>query len=58
MTGRLIRIAESLLEYDFDVIYQNRREHVVTGYISRLYLKEMSTAGIFKSDQQIALQKE
>ena len=50
LTGRLLRRAEKLLEYDFDVIYQSGKEHVVPDFHSRLYLVEMSTAGRVEDD--------
>ena len=57
LTGRLLRRAKKLLEYDFDVIYQSGKEHVVPDFLSRLYLVEMSTAGKVENDRRIAAQK-
>ena len=45
LTGRLLRRAKKLLEYDFNVLYQSGKEHVVPDFLSRLYLVEMLTAG-------------
>ena len=57
LTGRLLRRAEKLLEYDFDVIYQSKKKIVVPDFLSRFYLMEMLTSGRVKSGQQIASQK-
>ena len=45
LMGRLLRRAEKFLKYDFKVIYQCGKEHMVPDFLSRLYLVEMSTAG-------------
>ena len=51
LTGRLLKRAEKLLEYKFDVIYQSEKKHVVPDFLSRLYLVKTSNAGKVDSDQ-------
>ena len=57
LTERLLRRAEKLLKYDFDIICQCGKENAVPDFLSRLYLAEMSTANRVESDQQVALKK-
>ena len=57
LTGRILRKAEKLLEYDFGIIYQSGKEHVVPDFLSIFCLVEMSTVGKVDSDQQIARPK-
>ena len=54
LTGRLLRRAEKLLEYDFDIIYKSRKEHVFPVFLPILYLFQMLNAGRVESDKQIA----
>ena len=57
LTGRLLRRAEKLLEYDFDVIYRAGREHVVPDFLSRIYLAEMSVSEDEEKDRKLAVEK-
>ena len=57
LTGRLLRRAEKLLEYDFDVIYCAGKEHVVPDFLSRIYLTEMSVTGEIEKDCRLAREK-
>ena len=50
LTGFLLHRAEKLLEYDFDVIYCAIKEHVVSDFLSRIYLTEMSVTSEIKRD--------
>ena len=43
LTGRLLRRADKLLEYDFDVIYCSGRDNVVPDFLSRIYLVELTS---------------
>ena len=57
LTGRLLRRAEKLLEYDFDVIYCSGRDNVVPDFLSRIYLVELTSPVEDKRDQEIARSK-
>ena len=35
LTGQLLRSAEKLLEYDFDIVYRSGNENVVPDYLSK-----------------------
>ena len=57
LTGCLLRRAEKLLEYDFDVIYCAGSEHVVPDFLSRIYLTEMSVTGEIEKNCCLAQEK-
>ena len=58
LTGRLLRRAEKLLEYDFDDIYRSGRDNIVPGFLSMIYLVELTPSPIEdKRDQEIAKSK-
>ena len=57
LTERLLRRAEKLLEYDFDVIYCSGRDNVVPDFLSRIYLVELTSLVEDERDQEIAKSK-
>ena len=57
LTGRLLRRAEKLLEYDFDVIYWAGQEHVVSDFLSGVYLAEMTVSEDEEGERKLALEK-
>ena len=57
LTGRLLQRAEKLLEYDFDVIYWAGQEQVVSDFLSRIYLAEMTVSEDEEEDCKLALEK-
>ena len=43
LTGRLLRRAEKLLKYNFDIVYRSGNENVVPDFLLRLYLVELTS---------------
>ena len=54
LTGRLLRRAEKLLEYDFDIIYCSGKDSIVPDFLSRIYLVELTSPIEDERDQEIA----
>ena len=57
LTGRLLRRAEKLLEYDFDVVYCSGRGNVFPDFLSRVYMVELTSPVEDERDQEIAKSK-
>ena len=43
LTGCLLRRAEKLLEYDFDIVYRSGNKNVIPDFLSRTYLVELTS---------------
>ena len=57
LTGRLLCEAEKLMEYNFDVVYQDGREHVVPEVLSRIYLVNITVSERIEEDCWVAAEK-
>ena len=57
LTGRLLRRAEMLLEYNFDIVYCSGSKNVIPDFLSRIYLVEMTSPDEDGKDQEIAKSK-
>ena len=44
LTGRLLRRAEKLLEYNFDINYCSGKDNIVPNFMSRIYLMELTSS--------------
>ena len=44
LTGRLLRKAEKLITYNFDIVYQAGKENVVPDSLSRIYLADLTVS--------------
>ena len=53
LTGKLLRRAEKMLDYDFDSIYWPGKRNVVPNFLSRLYLVELTSPDEDEKDQEI-----
>ena len=57
LTGRLLRRAEKLLEYNFDIVCCSGKGNVVPYFLLRIYLVELNSPGEDEKDQEIAKSK-
>ena len=57
LTGRLLRRAEKLLEYNFDIIYKPGKDNIVPDSLSRIYLVELTSPVEDEKVQEIAKSK-
>ena len=57
LTGRLLRRAEKLLEYNFNIVYRLGKENVIPDFLSRIYLVELTSPDKDRKDQEIAKSK-
>ena len=57
LTGRLLRRAKELHEYDFDIIFCSVKDNVVPDFLSRIYLVELTSPVEDEKDQEIAKSK-
>ena len=57
LTGHLLRRAEKLLEYNFDIVYCSGNENVVPDFLLRIYLVELTSLDEDGKNQEIAKSK-
>ena len=57
LTWRLLRRAEKLLEYNFDIVYRLGKENMIPDFLSRIYLVELTSPDEDGKDQEIAKNK-
>ena len=50
LTGRLLRRAEKLMEYNFDVVYQAGKEHAAPNFLSWIYLVNLTVSEELEED--------
>ena len=50
LTGQLLRRAEKLLEYNFDIISCSRKNSVVPDFLLRIYLVELTSLDEYRKE--------